>query len=107
MVRKFLNALLPAAMLALCSWGAWAQDACCCSTGRNAFVTITDVAGNHIFDVMNGEQGIVGPTGDTGATGPQGPKGEPGDDYVLTAQDKADIAGIVLGELPVYNGGVI
>ena len=51
MVRKFLNALLPAAMLALCSWGAWAQDACCCSTGRNAFVTITDVAPDVILEI--------------------------------------------------------
>lgn len=42
-----------------------------------------------------------------GAQGQQGPQGEPGADYVLTAQDKADIADIVLGELPVYNGGVI
>lgn len=29
-----------------------------------------------------------------------------GDDYVLTAQDKAEIAGIVLSELPKYNGEV-
>lgn len=42
-----------------------------------------------------------------GAQGQQGPQGVPGSDYVLTAQDKADIADIVLGELPVYNGGVI
>lgn len=42
-----------------------------------------------------------------GAQGQRGPQGEPGADYVLTAQDKADIADIVLGELPVYNGGVI
>lgn len=42
-----------------------------------------------------------------GAEGQRGPQGDPGDDYVLTAQDKADIADIVLGELPVYNGGVI
>lgn len=42
-----------------------------------------------------------------GAEGQPGQKGDPGDDYVLTAQDKADIADIVLGELPVYNGGVI
>ena len=38
-------------MLALCSWGAWAQDACCCSTGRNAFVTITDVAPDVILEI--------------------------------------------------------
>lgn len=30
----------------------------------------------------------------------EGMKGDPGDDYVLTAQDKADIADLVLAELP-------
>ena len=33
-----------------------------------------------------------------------GPQGDPGDDYVLTAQDKADIADIVLQELPTTQG---
>ena len=42
---------------------------------------------------------IRGATGPQGETGPQGPKGDPGDDYVLTAQDKADIAGLV--DVPV------
>jgi hypothetical protein len=37
--------------------------------------------------------------------GPQGDKGDTGSDYVLTAQDKTEIADIVLGELPVWNGG--
>lgn len=61
---------------------------------------------------LKGAQGDKGEKGDTGATGPQGEKGEkgdtgatgpqgaPGNDYVLTAQDKADIADIVLQELP-------
>lgn len=48
-----------------------------------------------------GAQGPQGETGATGAAGPQGPKGDtgatgpkgdPGDDYVLTADDKAEIA---------------
>lgn len=63
-----------------------------------------------------GEQGEQGPKGDTGPTGPQGPQGPQGEqgpkgdtgpagaDYVLTAQDKADIAEIVLGELPTATG---
>ena len=46
-----------------------------------------------------GATGERGPQGETGPTGPQGPKGDPGDDYVLTAQDKADIAGLV--DVPV------
>ena len=33
-----------------------------------------------------------------------GPQGNPGQDYVLTEQDKADIADIVLGELPTTEG---
>ena len=41
--------------------------------------------------------GPQGPKGDTGDTGPTGPKG---DSYVLTSADKAEIADIVLGELP-------
>ena len=39
-----------------------------------------------------GEQGERGPQGIQGETGPQGPQGPQGDDYVLTAQDKEDIA---------------
>ena len=48
-----------------------------------------------------GPAGPQGPKGDTGATGPQGPKG---DAYVLTSADKAEIADIVLGELPTAVG---
>lgn len=33
-----------------------------------------------------------------------GPQGDPGQDYVLTNQDKFDIADIVLGELPTTQG---
>ena len=63
---------------------------------------------------VQGIQGVQGPTGpagakgdkgdkgDTGATGPQGPAG---DDYVLTNQDKADIADIVIAALPTWTGG--
>ena len=56
-----------------------------------------------------GSQGPQGPKGETGATGPQGPQGiqgiqgpagPQGDSYVLTAQDKADIADLVFAELP-------
>jgi hypothetical protein len=49
-----------------------------------------------------GATGPQGPKGDTGATGPQGPAGN---DYILTAQDKADIADIVIAELPTWTGG--
>ena len=53
---------------------------------------IKDSQGNWV-----GVPSIKGDKGDTGATGPQGPQG---DSYVLTAQDKADIADLVLAELP-------
>lgn len=36
--------------------------------------------------------------------GPQGPAGADGDDYVLTAQDKTDIADLVLAQLPTTQG---
>ena len=47
-------------------------------------VIITDANGPHIFNVMDGEDG---------------------NDYVLTNQDKSDIAAIVIQTLPVWNGG--
>lgn len=54
-----------------------------------------------------GAQGIQGPKGekgDKGDTGAQGIQGPQGDDYVLTAQDKADIADLVLAALPNAEG---
>lgn len=50
-----------------------------------------------------GPQGPIGPTGLTGATGPVGPigpAGKDGTDYVLTANDKTEIADIVLANFP-------
>ena len=53
---------------------------------------------------IQGIQGPKGDKGDTGESGPQGiqgiqgiqgPKGDTGDDYILTAQDKQDIANLV------------
>lgn len=57
-----------------------------------------------------GETGPVGPQGETGPQGPQGeagptgPQGPPGETYVLTQNDKEEIANIVISELPVYTG---
>ena len=42
--------------------------------------------------------------GAAGAKGDKGDKGDTGNDYVLTEQDKADIADIVLQELPTTQG---
>lgn len=47
---------------------------------------------------QTGPQGPQGPRGYTGATGPrgdQGPKGDRGDDYILTAADKSEIADMI------------
>ena len=58
----------------------------------------------------SGVVGATGPKGDTGAQGPkgdtgaQGPKGDTGDSYVLTSTDKADIATLVLNQIPVATG---
>lgn len=46
-----------------------------------------------------GEIGPDGPQGPQGETGPEGPQGPQGDDYVLTSQDKQDIADIVVQEI--------
>ena len=46
-----------------------------------------------------GEQGERGPQGIQGETGPQGPQGPQGDDYVLSEQDKQDIADIAEADL--------
>lgn len=97
-------------------------------TGGTA-VTITDVNGSHTFDVMDGADGQNGTNGIspfvsisaitggnavtiTDATHPSGQtfnvmNGTNGSDYTLTAQDKSDIAQLVVGLLPTYNGTVV
>ena len=50
-----------------------------------------------------GEIGPQGPKGDTGEQGPQGiqgPQGDPGTNYVLTDEDKAEIAQLALAAMP-------
>lgn len=77
---------------------------------QNGTITFFDENGDPLFTTTGtsvigpqgpqgpqGATGSQGPKGDTGATGPQGPQG---DDYVLTNQDKTDIANIVLQLLP-------
>lgn len=54
-----------------------------------------------------GDTGPQGPKGDTGETGPQGPQGEPGptgESYVLTQEDRQQIAALV--EIPAAGGSV-
>ena len=70
-----------------------------------AGVTITSAAVNQngtiTFTMSDGS--TVTTTGQS-VIGPQGPAGADGNDYVLTAQDKSDIAAIVLSELPTTQG---
>lgn len=57
--------------------------------------------GTITFTMSNGS--TVTTTGES-VIGPQGPAGADGNDYVLTNQDKSDIAAIVLSELPTTQG---
>ena len=59
---------------------------------QNGTISFYDADGNLLFTT-------------TGAS-VIGPQGEPGTDYVLTAQDKTDIANIVLQELPTTEGAL-
>lgn len=70
-----------------------------------------DLAGIESGEVnANGTITFTRPNGTTFTTtgesviGSQGPQGIPGDDYVLTPQDKTDIANIVLQLLPTTQG---
>ena len=72
-------------------------------------VTITDINGDHSFDVMNGEKGEQGERGEQGLQGVQGEKGEQGekgDPYVLTEADKTEIANSVRAELEDVIGDI-
>lgn len=59
-------------------------------TSTGARITVTDASGTTTANISNG------------ATGPAGPKGDPGDDYVLTAADKAEIEGIIEASVKEY-----
>lgn len=64
-------------------------------TDTGATITITDKSGTTTATVKNGKKGEKGDKGDTGETGPQGPAG---DDYVLTPEDKTQIAEAVIAD---------
>lgn len=55
---------------------------------------------------VQGETGAQGPQGVQGETGPTGPQGPQGADYVLTAQDKQDIAALVEADMDYDTGWV-
>ena len=72
------------------------------SDGKSAY----EIAVEHGYEGTEAQwlASLQGPQGPAGADGQQGPAGADGDDYVLTAQDKTDIANIVLSELPTTQG---
>lgn len=59
-------------------------------------ITITDKNGSNTISLVNGKDGT---NGKDGAKGDKGEQGEQGDDYVLTQQDKQEIAELV--DIPV------
>ena len=74
-------------------WSEWEEIGSKIASGvinQNGTISFYDADGNLLFTT-------------TGAS-VIGPQGAPGNDYVLTEQDKADIADIVLQELPTTQG---
>lgn len=61
-----------------------------------------DTGAAFTYDMFTEEQlaALKGPKGDKGDKGDTGPQGEPGADYTLTANDKTEIANLVLAALP-------
>ena len=72
--------------------------------------TISAEGGSQIVSGVVNQNGTItftdsdGNTFTTTGASVIGPQGDPGQDYVLTNQDKSDIADIVLGELPTTEG---
>lgn len=83
--------------------------------GYTPTVTADEVTGGVLVTITDGrphgttESCFVrdGAAGATGATGPQGPQGPQGDSYVLTNQDKQDIAAMVLPTVTASDNGKI
>lgn len=72
-------------------------------TAEGVDLHCTDELGTTKVTVLNGRDGAQGPRGEAGPAGPAGPQGAPGDDYVLTDEDKREIAGIAAGMVPGAN----
>ena len=68
-----------------------ADGVSCTHAWSGSVLTISSASGVSSADLA----GPQGPTGARGPQGPVGPAGADGDDYVLTSQDKSDIAALV------------
>lgn len=68
--------------------------------GKDGQDGYTPVKGVDYFDGQDGYTPIKGVDYFDGATGATGEQGPPGNDYILTSADKAEIAGLVAAGLP-------
>ena len=66
---------------------------------ESAYIFVTDMSGSRGIQGPQGERGPQGVQGIQGIQGPQGEKGETGDGYVITDDDKSEIAQMILAEL--------
>ena len=71
------------------------------ATGTTVSSATVNQDGTITFTMSDGS--TVTTTGES-VIGPQGPAGADGNDYVLTNQDKSDIADLVLAQLPTTQG---
>ena len=73
------------------------------SGGVSVTVSSAAVNQNGTITFTMSDDSTVTTTGES-VIGPQGPTGADGNDYVLTNQDKSDIADLVLAQLPTTQG---
>ena len=75
------------------------------SDGVSPTISVTEITGGHTVTITDAEhpQGISFNVMD-GANGQNGQDGADGSNYVLTAQDKSDIADLVLAQIPYAEG---
>ena len=66
---------------------------------ESAYIFVTDMSGSRGIQGPQGERGPQGVQGIQGIQGPQGERGETGDSYVITDDDKSEIAQMILAEL--------
>lgn len=66
---------------------------------NNEWVEITTIQGEP------GPQGPQGDPGPQGLQGPEGPAGPAGQDYILTDENKNEIAQLVLAAFPIAEEG--
>ncbi len=85
-----------------------ADGVSCSHSWNGTTLTVTSASGTSSVDLKGekgdkGDRGEKGEQGIQGIQGIQGEKGEDGKDYILTSEDKSEIAGLIGGEtIPDY-----